>query len=353
MGSAENGVDLKISAAATGNVVVNGTLMVNGVDILALVAAQASRIEALENAATAASPITISDCGSVTIASDFMLAQGAAITRSCSSISGLIITGALGNGVENATLLAEAFRSLVTVTGTLEISNNNVLADLSQAFPRLTTVGGLYVHNNDALADLGQAFPALETVTGRLDIDYNDVLANLDQAFPALATVGAGITISHNDGLADLGQAFPMLATVGSRLIVQNNDVLADLGQAFPALATVGDNLMIQYNDVLADLSQAFPALATVGADLQIRQNRQLTTIGTSFGSLQTVVGYLRWFANGRPESGPQSTPDTRAFCASASAVLCPTTPNYGTAYGAADSTDNCCSAYCRTTTAC
>ena len=57
-----NGVDLKISSAAAGQVVVNGTLMVNGVDIMALVAAQAVEIEALKNG-----PVL---CGSMTITSD-------------------------------------------------------------------------------------------------------------------------------------------------------------------------------------------------------------------------------------------------------------------------------------------
>ena len=139
--------------------------MVNGVDILALVAAQASSIEALETAAAASSGPDLDLCGSVTISSDTELALLAPATRSCGIIGGSLAT----SGVSNATLLVEAFRSLVTVTGYLYIQNNPALAALGQAFPVLATVGGtLFIQNNDALAALGQAFPVLATVGSNL-----------------------------------------------------------------------------------------------------------------------------------------------------------------------------------------
>ena len=229
MGSAANGVDLKINSAA------NGKVMVNGVDIMALVVAQAVEIEALKNTPTL--------CGEVRINSDAELALLAPATRACLAISTLRIAG-----VSNTSLLVDAFRTLVMVTGYLKIENNPDLLDLGRLFPALTTVGGhVTVKDNDALADISEAFPVLSTVGQYLVIRNDDTLADLGGAFPALATAGT-LYIQNNIILTDVSEAFPALTTVDSSLYIQNNDALTDLGGAFPALVTVDGELNIQGN---------------------------------------------------------------------------------------------------------
>ena len=193
-----------------------------------------------------------------------------------------------------------------TVDENVAIGSDAMLAQLAPAVSRACTIRHLYISNIGNLTLLAEAFKDLRTLTGRLDVVVTH-LTTLDGIFPALTSVGSTFTVGSNSELVTLGSGFA--------------------------------------------------ALERVGGQLQINANSALTTIGTSFGRIQSV-GSVFWYGNGGQTSSnggassDGSTAGSRSFCASAVAVLCPTSTSYPNP-GWADSAHDCCNTYCATTTDC
>ena len=149
---------------------------------------------------------------------------------------------------------------------------------------------------------------------------------------------------------------------MGGRIAIYSNPNLASMDGTFAQLQSVGDDLNIYWNQNLASIDGSFPNLQTIDRHLSIHGNPLLSSIGSSFSSIHSVGGTLNWYRNGgqpRPV-GPlylevESTAGSVSFCASAVGTLCPTTTNYDQQGGGeyADDAEDCCDAYCATTTDC
>ena len=158
-----------------------------------------------------------------------------------------------------------AFKSLVNVTGYIQINGLKKLSSMAGAFKSLANVGGgIKIVNNAELTTLGSGFNSLANVGGNLDLDSNAALSSLVGAFKSLIKVGGDFKLVNNAELTTLGSAFKSLADVGGYLTVSNNAALISLAAAFPALTAVSRSVLVHSNDQLATLGDAFARLAAV-----------------------------------------------------------------------------------------
>ena len=185
------------------------------------------------------------------------------------------------------------------------------------------------------------------TVAAHVVVNSDAALAQLAPAVARACSIQR-LTFSGIGNTTLLAEAFQGLQTVAGNLeLTDSSTRLATTDGVFPALTRVGGTLQIDDNVNLATLGDGFPALTSVGNQLRINGNSVLTTIGASFGSLQSV-GTLNWYGNG----GTEGSDGSLSFCASARAVLCPTTASYADR-GYASASHDCCNAYCATTMEC
>ncbi|MEI9942018.1 MAG: hypothetical protein WDO69_32800 [Pseudomonadota bacterium] len=220
-----------------------------------MAAACAAPAAHLPPTASAATPIA---CPGGTVRS----AADAAKYAACDSVVGdLSIRGS------DLTHLAPLAR-LRSVSGTLEISDNPRLDDLS-GLERLSSVGGLEISNNRALDGI-LALRQLESA-GTVSIRDNAGLDTL-QGLEGLATLQS-LSIEHNGiyntaGLENLHTVGSVVVNRNSKLIslaglkalrqaksieIRNNPLLAAYFGLLPQLARVDEQLVLRSNDGLAE----------------------------------------------------------------------------------------------------
>jgi len=226
--------------------------------------------------------------------------------------------------------------SLTTVDGSVSISSNPVLEDVS-GLANLRSVGsgelvggsGLGIAYNPKLTDA--TFPALTFVNGELAIG-GDGLTNV--SFPALASVGGGLSVIDTTSLTTLA-GLAGVVTIGGNLMIQGNAALTDTG-GLGGLAAVPTDVLVSENPGLTTLS--LPSLATVGAgqpsptavgpssrQLYVSTNAALTTVNLPMLSF-VGTGGVRFYDN---PMLPQCAADAVAAAAGQS---CNCSGNTGTA---------------------
>ena len=249
--------------------------------------------------------------------------------------------------------LAEMLTSLQDTMATMQ-ARVTVLEPTPSAAPSLSPSAMPTVSPSTA-APTPQPTAAPAVCDGTIDVlvvvDSDAALAQLAPEVTRACSIADLIVGGSVSDTMLLAEAFQGLQIVTAHLTIQSTSLTA-LDGGFGALTSVGGDLQIQLNPTLTTLDGSFAALTSVGGQLQISQNNDLTTIGASFGSLQSI-GELYWFANAHsPQPSNVQTAGSRSFCASAVAVLCPTTTSCHNS-GWQDDSDNCCNAYCATTTDC
>ena len=156
------------------------------------------------------------------------------------------------------------------------------------AFNCATFDGDLFIEDDgsDPITTFANSFlSGLTTVTGSLTITNNPNLTDLS-ALDNLVTVSGNLSIISTDA-QDLN--FNSLQSVGGSLFIQGNVTLPEIA-GFNSLTSVGE-LQIWNNNACQDIS-GFQALTVVNGDLIL--NNQLTMPGiTGFGSISQIVGNL------------------------------------------------------------
>ena len=231
------------------------------------------------------------------------------------------ITGNLtitGTGVlpANAIHNLYALSSLVNVTGTLTISDNDLLVDLG-GLSHLTTIGGtLNIKDNSALANLdslrnlqkinndfliknnsalsSMELMSLDTIGRSLDIQ-NTAISDIS-GFSTLKHIGRNLTLSFIYPLTRIS-GFPNLISIGLGLNITENGSLQSVN-GFGKLETIGGSLTINNNDKLIDLS-GFASLKVIGNELYVTDNALLPNFN-SFPALDTIKSNLTVFTNSK-----------------------------------------------------
>ena len=181
-------------------------------------------------------------------------------------------------------------------THTLQISANTNLKSMEGAFPNLLHVGydaemdksdtdyedvkpmSLGIYQNEHLADLRGAFPRLVQVEQMLLLSNNAAFTFLDgAAFASLVHTRGGVYINQNPLLSSLAGSFPRLLDAYLVFLHGNAHGALDMAGAFPRLRILQDDLEIKGcgGDVLG-LDTAFAALEIVGDFLVRKQRRRL-----------------------------------------------------------------------------
>ncbi len=159
-----------------------------------------------------------------------------------------IITENLSIDAEELTSTQGAFPALERVEGSIQISQNKALRELS-GFPVLESTVDLSISNNASLESIS-GFPKLSRVSGTLLIDRNDRLASA-RGLSQLREVTGSLRLTNNPDLASLS-AFSSLGTVGKNLEITSNPSLTRL-DGLSAIMSVGGELTIESNSTLTD----------------------------------------------------------------------------------------------------
>lgn len=165
------------------------------------------------------------------------------------------------------------FNGIVGTHSALDIRNNQNLTDIS-GFQGITSIDGqtvtpdLKIIGNPILASV-TGFGNLTNVTGSVSMSDNDVLTDLS-GLSSLQKAGQ-VSLYYN-GLTQLND-FASLEEIGF-LDVQRNASLVSLG--LPKLASVA-SLNVSFNPVLPGLD--LPALETIQGALHVSDNKVLTTL--------------------------------------------------------------------------
>lgn len=225
-------------------------------------------------------------------------------------------------------------------------------------------VATLQANATDQAATIASLRANITTVAASAELEFcGTVTINTEVEFEFMAPYIRNCAVISNlhvhgggSNATQLASAFANLRIVTGNLEMNHNQDITSLEGAFPQLVTVAGAIQILYDRNLVAMDEAFPRLERVGTNLDIYENSRLTTIGSSFGSLRSVGargGGLYWYENGHDgTAGSSSSSGSRSFCASARAVLCPTTTSYRSS-GYADDAVRCCGAYCASSADC
>ena len=224
--------------------------------------------------------------------------------------SGLtIIEGGTLNVSGNGALVdISGFENITTLEGSLIFDNNNALTNVDGFESVISIGGGVGIRNNDNLTNL-DGFASLTTVTGQLTISDNPSLTDLS-GFSSLSSICCiivrdndalinlegfdnissllGLLIDYNDALEEI-DGFGSLSSFENNFAISDNSALVDIN-TFSGIISV-ENIRITRNHSLVTLD-AFTSLTTVSGDLSIYDNDALTEI-TSLENLQSVGGDL------------------------------------------------------------
>jgi hypothetical protein len=111
-------------------------------------------------------------------------------------------------------------------------------------------------------------------------------------------------------------------------------------------LTSIAGTLNINSNERLTTSGGAFPVLTTVTGLLGINSNRVLTNFNGGLSAL-TTIGRLAFYQNGNYRGG-----STLTFCTNVRARFCPMTVSWQNG-GSPYDTDDCCQAYCSSSSTC
>lgn len=222
---------------------------------------------AIDNFATTY-PSCASISGTVYIAEDVGPITSLRGLSNLTSVGTLLIvrTSGLSNlaGLEN----------LVTVGGTLSLSNNLSLVSLS-GMDNLTEVqGDLSMYNHPLLSDIS-ALDKLENIEGGFYFVRNSAMTDLS-GLGKLQSIGELYYLYDNDALAAI-TGFNSLNTIGDYLYIWEHERLLAV-KGLQQLSTIGGSFSVGNNPALTALSQP-ASLRTIGGELQIINNDQLFDI--------------------------------------------------------------------------
>jgi len=259
----------------------------------------------------------------------------------CTTISSDLVIGSIGNSnidlsaLQNIKLVKGEVRissstitslsglnNLTTIEGSLNISENENLADIS-ALKNVTLIGGsitianntklkqllglegvkeingiLVVQKNNALQHFS-SLNNLSSISGGLSIHSNPNLTHFS-GLGNLKSVGNFIHIYQNENLTDMSDLKNLnsvggdlsfygnnaimnltglegIINIGGNLEVTNNELLTDI-QGLKNLKSVGENLVIMDNKSLVDLL-GLTNLSTIGKNLKIESNRAIVSL--------------------------------------------------------------------------
>jgi len=208
----------------------------------------------------------------------------------------------------------EPLNSLISISGTVMIEENNELVDLL-GFSELKIIeGDLVISKNDALETI-ESFSRLESINGNLQI-YNEIATFSLRGFDALISIGASMDLSnifpgkiseiaafnnlalitefaYVDGIEGEVDAFGKLKEVGKGLTITRVNQVENL-LFLSSLETVFGTLTLTFNDALQNLN-GLQSLKQLGG-LYLWANNSLTTL-TGMGTL-SYIGSLYLSSN-------------------------------------------------------
>ena len=200
-----------------------------------------------------------------------------------SSVNGKLRIYDAGDGQHNITNLA-GLAGLTSVTGALEILNNNLLANT--IYLNLTSVGSVLISGNTALTTIN-GLPVTNTPIA-INIEQNNTLVSVT-SFSAV-TILAKLVIRNNPLLTNLS-GFSNLTKVTDSLSIISNNSITQLNVF--SHVTEARYLSIQNNPALTNIS-GLSAFTKVTSFLEISNNTLLTNIDAliNLTSVNAVVIY-------------------------------------------------------------
>jgi UDP-3-O-[3-hydroxymyristoyl] glucosamine N-acyltransferase len=172
----------------------------------------------------------------------------------------------------------------VTISGPLQISNNNNLVNLN-GIENAWIGGHIYIQNNNAMTSL-TGLENITSISGSLTIAENNSLPNL-QGLNNLVSITGSLDIgnayySGNANLTSLN-GLNNLTTIAGNLEISENNLLPNL-VGLSNLISIGGHAKIYDNNSLSTL-MGVENLETINGDLQIYDNPSLVHI-TNLSSL-------------------------------------------------------------------
>jgi hypothetical protein len=167
----------------------------------------------------------------------------------------------------------EGLSKLKTIAGSLDISGNKYIKDLS-AFANIASVReALNICDNDALTSLSDIKNL--KFGGGLRISGNGALTNLS-GLERITSVGGDLDISSNDSLTTLS-ALENITSIKGRLYIAGNSALTVLGMS--GLQSVSTDFKIFGNQLLCkSLAEELRDQITIGKDINIFDNKDCMT---------------------------------------------------------------------------
>jgi hypothetical protein len=159
------------------------------------------------------------------------------------------MTGSLSISTNVALTDLSGLQNITTVGGDVSIGANFALTSLS-GLENLTSVGGLYIGSNTALASLS-ALTNITSVGGHLYISGSDALNDL-HGLQNITTVNGDMYLTENDLLTSLNELYQVHSAGGSLLITFNTNLSMDTAldledqlrlNGFTGTAVIHDNL--------------------------------------------------------------------------------------------------------------
>lgn len=249
--------------------VIGGDLSISGADIRSL--------QSLSNLSLIRGNLTVSDTTSLSSLGSF-----SALTR---------IEGGLDIHGNSSLSSLNGLHNLQFVSGYVYVYGNPALYSIS-SLSQLTSVGSgsiggsLNVSSNAALRDLS-GLAGIRSIGSDLYLDNNPLITDLSD-LANLDSVGRDLNISSNAQLRSMS-GLSLTSAVGRSITINNNPRLTDLGYLASALSLFTD-LDIRSNALLQSLS-GLSAVTSVGS-LRIENNDSLLNLD-SLSNLGTVNGYL------------------------------------------------------------
>ena len=185
----------------------------------------------------------------------------------------------VGARVDGGGVVIEHNPSLVDVGAPIHRARTDATNTFGAAFALLEVVrGSVVVADCASLESLDGAFRSIVTVTGSIRIHGNPSLARIDRSFALLDVVGGDVRVASCASLQLLSSSFASLRVVAGDVVFDECVTLARLDRGtLNALVAVEGSLVVRRTNLRA-LSNLF-SLARVGGDVRVAGNPAMSSL--------------------------------------------------------------------------
>ena len=194
-------------------------------------------------------------------------------------LAGFAALRRVGARVDGGGVVIEHNPSLVDVGAPIHRARTDATNTFGAAFALLEVVrGSVVVADCASLESLDGAFRSIVTVTGSIRLHGNPSLARIDRSFALLDVVGGDVRVASCASLQLLSSSFASLRVVAGDVVFDECVTLARLDRGtLNALVAVEGSLVVRRTNLRA-LSNLF-SLARVGGDVRVAGNPAMSSL--------------------------------------------------------------------------